>query len=96
MHRRGAVHGSEEVVTVRTWFRLQRGALWDQQPELAAACEIIANAIDRQQRPPLKPYYIGSMVWMLTEAEVHRQELIDQIKADMRRASQISKGDLTR
>ena len=78
-------------MTVREWFRVQRGALWASNEQLAVACWTIATAIEDDQ-PIRSVFYIGDFAGVVicaTEEDDARSRrmhaLRQQIERDQRR-----------
>lgn len=83
-------------MTVRTWFRLQRGALWARGDLFQAGIERVASiAVNRMPIP--NRLRIGD-VWLLrdlTRYETERQ-IIASIEAELHHIQIITKADLSR
>ena len=72
-------------MTVRTWFRLQRAALWARDDGVAAAVDRLTTAA--MDGTPLPTYiYIGDGKYAIVfdlQTYISRQRIIDEISAGM-------------
>lgn len=74
------------VWTVREWFRVMRGQLWDTDPILASDVDRIATSIVLQEQPAVW-VWVGSQYWVESvESYKDRERVIALVRADMQEA----------
>jgi len=71
-------------VTVRTWYRLQRAAIWARGDTFAHDIDRIATLVTRDQDVPLEWLRVGPVYWIESvESEVERQRILEMVQRDM-------------
>ena len=82
-------------MTVRTWFRQQRGALWDRGDlfwgDLHAATALVVG-----RQPVPDRLCVGNVWWIGTPQRARHEQILREIAAAESRAFRLSKADLTR
>jgi len=75
-------------MTVREWYRVLRGQLWDTDPILASDVDMIATAITHEDRPPINELVrIGSLYWIESvESYTERERVFELVRKDMKQA----------
>jgi len=76
------------VLTVREWFRVLRGQLWNTDPILASDVDTIATVITHENCPPAGEWVrIGSLYWIESvESYTERERVLALVREDMRQA----------
>lgn len=84
----GTEGGNPPIVwTVREWFRVLRGQLWETDPHLASDVDKIATAIAQTNRPPHADCWvrIGSLYWIESvESYQAHERVLALVRDDMR------------
>lgn len=76
-------------MTVREWFRIQRGALYDRGDSLFGTIDQVATMVVNGQEPAYKLFVGESIIWLRSREELRREELYRQLDAKLRRAAQL-------
>lgn len=74
-------------MTVRVWFRVQRGEFWRRDPGAAGDIDQVAVACVEDRPLPTRWVRVGSVGWVWSVREyVERERVLALVRADMDRA----------